>query len=212
MKIIHDFRWSFRLLLDAMVELRIRPIGVLHIGAHRGEEVPIYLECGFPRVTLVEPDPANCDALAGQPWIDTPGIGIINLACGSTPGKAVFHRAESTAFSGLRQDTRQDETATFPVQVVTIADIQSELFVPANVLVVDTQGTELDALASAYLVPLDLIVIETQTEGPASPGAYLPDLLEWCRAEGWTPRIQWRRDDRWSDLLLTPRRASEPMP
>lgn len=210
MKIIHDWRWSFRLLPTALDELRIRPMGVIHVGAHRGEEVPIYLECGFPWITLVEPDPENCAVLAGSEWINNPAIGIVNAACGREEGRATFHRAESTAFSGLRQDMRQAEAASFPVRVVLTCAVQAEH--PGNVLVVDTQGTELDALVSAELGSLDLIIVETQTEAPDAPGAYWPKLMQWCRTVGWMPRIQWRRDDRWSDLLLTPARHAEVAP
>lgn len=210
MKVIHDWRWSFRLLPAAMDELRIRPQGVVHVGAHHGEEVPIYLECGFRTITLVEPDPENCAIIAGQSWIDTPGVGIVNRACGSRECVATFHRSTSTPFSGLRSDKRMAEAASFPVKVVPIAALQAEH--GGNVLTVDTQGTELDALASADLAPLDLIIIEAQTEQRGSPGAYWPDLIEWCRSSGWIPRIQWQRDDRWSDTLLTPRRTTEELP
>lgn len=211
MKVIHDWRWSFRLFADAVAELRIRPCAVLHVGAHHGEEVPIYLAAGFNRITLVEPDPKNCDVIAAAEWINEPGVGIVCKACGP-PGKATFHRATITPFSGLQVDNRQKPAGAFPVDVVPIAAIQAELIVPANVLVVDTQGTELEALATAELGPLDLIIIETQLDRRGAPGAYMPDLLAWCREAGWLPRIQWKRDEAWSDLLLTPRRAHEPLP
>jgi FkbM family methyltransferase len=184
---------------------------VLHVGAHHGEEVPIYLGAGFTRITLVEPDPRNCDVIAAAPWIDEPGVGIVNKACGPR-GTATFHRATITPFSGLQQDRRQKPAGSFPVTVVPISDVQAELTVQPNVLTVDTQGTELEALATAYLDPLDLIIIETQNERAGAPGAYLPDLMTWCREAGWAPRIQWKRDEAWSDLLLTPRRAGEPLP
>jgi FkbM family methyltransferase len=209
MRTIHDWRWSFRLFGPAIEELRIRPGGVLHVGAHHGEEVPIYLAAGFERITLVEPDPKNCDVIAGSAWINEPGVGIVNKACGPR-GTATFHRAEITPFSGLQIDKRQKPAGAFPVDVVPIADVQAEH--GGNVLVVDTQGTELEALATAYLDPLDLIIIETQVERAGAPGAYLPHLLEWCRESGWTPRIQWKRDEAWCDLLLTPRRPTEPLP
>lgn len=209
MRVIDDWRWSFRLFGEAVAELRIRPVGVIHVGAHLGQEVPLYLEAGFARITLVEPDPDSCNVMAAQPWIETPGVGIVKAACGPA-GRATFHRMPEGAFSGLAADARMTETASFSVKVVPVADVQRQAV--ANVLVVDTQGTELDALRTADLAPLDLVIVEAQTERRGAPGAYWPDLMEWCRQSGWTPRIQWRRDERWSDLLLTPRRPTEPEP
>jgi FkbM family methyltransferase len=208
-KVIHDWRWSLRLIGDALEALRVRPVGVIHVGAHLGQEVPLYLAQGLQRITLVEPDPEACAVMAGRPWIDSPGVGIVNKACGER-GRATFHRMQEGAFSGLARDGRQDETAAFPVDVVPVTDVQAEH--SGNVLVVDTQGTELAVLRTADLASLDLVIVEMQTEGPGSPGAYWPDLMAWCREVGWTPRIQWKRDDRWSDLLLTPRRMHEPEP
>jgi FkbM family methyltransferase len=209
-RVVHDWRWSFRLLPTALQELRIRPLGVLHIGAHRGEEVPLYLECGFDAITLVEPDPENCAVIASQPWIDDRRVGIVNCAAGAVEGRETFHRAEVTPFSGLQQDDRQTPAGAFPVHVLPTSTIQQQQ--PANVLVVDTQGTEMDVLASVYLAPLDLIIVEAQTERRGSPGAYWPDLISWCRSRGWAPAVQWKRDDRWSDVLLTPRRLTDPEP
>ncbi len=208
MKIIPDWRWSFRLLQGALRELRVRPMAVIHVGAHHGEEVPTYLDCGFEAVTLVEADPERCAVIAGQSWINDYRVGIINRACGQADaGKRVtFHRTTDTAFSGLRLGQGRQVAATFPVDVVPIAAIQETH--PGNVLVVDTQGTELDAITSADLAPLDLIITETQLDGPGAAGAHFPALEDWARMNGWEARIQWRRDGGWSDTLLTPRRLS----
>jgi FkbM family methyltransferase len=208
-RVIHDWRWSLRLIGDALEELRIRPVGVIHVGAHLGQEVPLYLSVGLDRITLVEPDPEACATMAGQPWIENPGVGIVNKACGPR-GRAQFHRMAEGAFSGLVRNREQSETASFTVEVVPVSDVQSEH--PGNVLIVDTQGTEIEALRTADLSTLDLVIIETQTERRGAPGAYWPDLVEWCRESGWTARIQWKRDDRWSDMLLTPRRLTDPEP
>lgn len=210
MRVVEDFRWSFRSFPDALRELRIRPVGLLHVGAHHGEEVPLYLLAGLTRITLVEPDPENCAIIAGKSWIDATNIGIVRAACGPERGAATFHRAQETPFSGLARDDRMPETATFSVDVMPVRDLQGDA--GANILVVDTQGTEIEVLRSASVESLDLIVVEAQTAGANAPGAHMPDLLVWCREVGWIPRIMWRRDPHWGDVLLTPRRGREELP
>lgn len=209
-RIVRDWRWSFRLFGQAVEELRIRPVGALHIGAHHGEEVPHYLAAGFRHITLVEPDPESCAVMAGADWIDSANIGIMRNACGQVPRTDTFHRTTETAFSGLQRHPTVPTAESFPVEIIPVTAIQWQ--VHANVLVIDTQGTELDVLRSAELASLDLIIIETQTSKPDAPGAYFPHLLDWCCDTGWAPRIQWQRDDSWSDTLLTPRRPTEPLP
>lgn len=210
MRDLLDWRWSFRLLPPALRELRVRPCGVLHIGAHHGEEVPVYQECGFESITLVEADPECCAIIAGMPWISDPRVGIVNRACVAPggPARATFHRAESTAFSGLVRDKRQPEQAAFTVETITVGDLQ--LMCDANVLVVDTQGTEMDVLAGIRHLPLDLIVVESQSERRGAPGAYLPDLQEWAHTHGWAIHTRWLRANGWADTLLIPARMGVP--
>jgi len=49
-----DHDEDIRLLLDRLPTART---GVIHVGAHLGEEVPAYLEAGFSRVVLIEANP-----------------------------------------------------------------------------------------------------------------------------------------------------------
>jgi len=205
-EVLLDWRWSLRLFGRALREFRVAPQGLIHVGAHRGEEVPIYLACGFERVTLVEPDSENCDVIAAQPWIEDGRVGIVRAACVApgAPRTATFHRSEITPFSGLREDRRRPVSASFTVDTLTVSEVQR--MYGGNVLVIDTQGTEMDALAGAALDPLDMIVIETQIEGPEAFGAYLPQLEEWCADNGWVMAQHWRRDNGWSDTVLRPAR------
>ena len=49
---------------EAMIQLwRINPIGVLHVGAHLGEEKPEYERYGFGKIFWVEANPMLCDRL-----------------------------------------------------------------------------------------------------------------------------------------------------
>lgn len=199
MKTVEDPQWTFRLLPDALTELGVEPRGVLHVGAHQGEEVPTYLQCGFTHITLVEPDPGNCAVMRDQDWF--PQVRIFGVACGAAAvAAAPFYRTADTVFSSLTPNLRVGAAETVEVPVVLTSTLQDG----ANVLVVDTQGTEMAVLEGADPSRLDLIIVETQSRHPTAHGAYYPDLVVWAAGHGWVPRIRWQRQRMWADVLLTP--------
>lgn len=193
--------WTMRLLPDALAAAGVEPSGVLHVGAHHGEEVPIYLDCGFRRIGLVEPDPASRAVMARQQWHADPRVRVFPVACGTSPSPARWYRAGGDgAWNGLKPSDQHPPLEVIHVPVTTVADLQAQW--PANVLVVDAQGTELDALASADLAPLDLIVVETHVDG--QDGAHPAALATFAAGHGWRPAQVWDRGDGWTDTLLVP--------
>jgi FkbM family methyltransferase len=200
---VTDPGWTFRLLPQALEALGVEPRHVLHVGAHHGEEVPTYLQCGFTTITLVEPDADNCALMNAQEWASR--VRVYGVACASkTSLAAPFYRNEATPFSSLTPNLRRGRVTTTTVPVVRTSDLQAD----ANVLVVDTQGTEMDVLWGADLSRLELVIVETQTRAPTAHGAYLPQLLHWASENGWQRRIEWVRERGWSDTLLTPAAAA----
>lgn len=189
--------WTFELLPDALAELGIEPRSVLHVGAHRGEEVPVYRRCGFGEITLVEPDPANVIFLR-----DTfDDVAVIECAVGAQVGEAVLHRAG--VFSGLSADSAHPASDQVEVDVRPLRDIQA--LYPANVLVVDTQGTELEVLGSAELSAVDLIVVETQDLSRDLYAAFWPDAVEALGKVGFIPAIRWEHENHFADSLFVRR-------
>lgn len=197
---VPDPGWTFRLLPDALHDLGVTPRGVIHVGAHHGEEVSTYLACGFESIVLVEPDPESCAVIAAQPWYDR--VTLVPAACAAAEAgdAATFHRSADSVFSGLIANPAHRLLAAFEVPAGPVSAIQAAH--PANVLVVDTQGTEMDVLRSADLSSLDLVIVETQEAGPRSYGAYWPELVGWAAACGWVPAVQWTREQGWADTLL----------
>ena len=188
--------WTFDLFPEAITELGITPAGILHVGAHRGEEVPIYRKAGFERITLVEPDPDNAAYLRAE----LPDVAVVESAVGPNVGQAEFHRAANTVFSGLRADAGQPTTETFTVDVRHLCDVQAEH--PANVLVVDTQGTELEVLGTADLSGVDLVIVETQELSRQMYAAFWPDAVEALGKVGFVPAIRWEHEQHFADSLF----------
>lgn len=176
-----DLSW----LPGLMSRYEIDAEGVLHIGAHNGEELPVYQECGFSRIVLVEPDLGQ--ALKAQ--LDNPDVEIMAIAV--APGEP--------ALRGWRREVNTHQSRLEPVDAQPWKSIKWVMTRPlsgvldaigrVNVLVVDTAGSELDALSSGPLQQFDLIVVETDDAGTfASP----TDAVRGHLADrGFTPVERW---------------------
>ncbi len=183
--------WTFARLPRLLAEHHIDPWVLTHVGAHHGEEVPIYLQCGFECINLVEPDPDNIAVLKRRHRETGPAV-IIEAAATAAPcGPATLHRAQRSVWSGLvPHPTATGQT----IQVPTIP-INALLAYGTNVLVLDTQGTELELLRGiADLSDLDLIIVET-TRRPGDGAAYHPATVAHLRAHGWEVAEEWVHDD-----------------
>lgn len=189
-----DQLWTFDLLPEALAELGIDAKAVLHVGAHRGEEVRVYRKCGFGSIVLVEPDPGDVEFLLAE----FPDVAVVEQACGAREGVATLHRAG--VFAGLAADPNHPASDTVSVSVGPLREVQADH--PANVLVVDTQGTELEVLASADLSGVDLVIVETQAVARGLYAAFWPDAVEALSAAGFVPAIRWEHQRHFADTLF----------
>lgn len=171
-----SLRWLPALLAEERIEAR----GVLHVGAHEAEELPIYRECGFPYIALVEPDVGQ--ALKAQ--LDAPDVEILAIAVApGDPDMRPWKRELNTHQSHLTEGDSGAWVRTMPLGQVLSA-IQ-----PVNVLVVDTSGSELDVLISGPLDGFDLVVVETDDLGRNA--AYTALVRHYMYREGFTPLVRW---------------------
>lgn len=186
--------WSFARFPQACADLGVKPRHVLHVGGHLGQELPYYRAAGATRITYMEPTPENAAHLR-QLGDD---VTVIEAAAGqSAVGSAVLVRCGGDgAWNTLREDIGEGDgvhgaDGGVMVRVVPIADVQTD----ADVLVVDTQGTEVEALATAELAASDvqLVIVETQSSGHPE-AAHLSDVNDHMLARGWTPRLMWNHE------------------
>jgi FkbM family methyltransferase len=196
--------WTANRLPVALKHLDIEPYGIIHVGAHYGQEVPTYRQCGFASITLVEPDPDNC-AIIRAAYPDVP---LLQLACAADDGIATFQRNARDCGGGLAEDPDYPTLSTFTVETRPLSAIQGA----ANVATIDTQGTELDVLRTADLSRLDLVVIETQEVGRGSAANWV-DVERYMAECDWVPAIQWRHEiagpyATYADTLFVPARRA----
>jgi FkbM family methyltransferase len=191
--------WTFARLPRIMTEHRIRPGIVLHIGAHHGEEVGIYRECGFHNIRLVEPDPHNLAVLHERFGPDD-DITIIGAAIATTAGLVRLHRAQRSVWSGLIPHP----TATGE-HINVIALSMKTVQRGENVLVLDTQGSELELLMHTDLRDLDLVIVET-TRRVGDGAAYYDHAVAHMADQHWRVCEEWVHDGSgYSDTVFLPR-------
>lgn len=197
--------WTFALLLPSLDQLGITVHGVIHVGAHHAEELPYYRAAQAEYVLLIEPDPDCCEFIAARPDVGAAqGVYLLQGAIAGASGAATYYREQVSVFGGLQARTRDSQPAG-EVQVGTsrldtLQNAVGHVAGQCNVLVVDTQGTELEALQTADLTKLDLVIVEaygnSQLGRPprVKCAAEVGALEAYMAASGWRPAIRWVYD------------------
>ncbi|CBS85981.1 FkbM family methyltransferase [Azospirillum lipoferum] len=149
----------------------IVPRGIVHIGAHEGEEYSQYVEAGCRRVLFVEADPDTYARLAPR-FAANPDVVCINRAVSDRAGRLPFSRMSGSQSSSLLPPKEHLDvypgitlTGTIEVDTAPLPDILAEFGIDAggyNVLAIDTQGAERMILAGcgALLGRFDAVSVE----------------------------------------------------
>lgn len=149
----------------------ISPRGVIHVGAHEGQEVGEYHTIGFEHGLFFEPQPRLFDLLKGKVQ-HIPHYRALACAVGDRDGTATMFT--ETANNGLSSSLRKPKfhleqypeivfNGTLEVQTVTLMEVfKTEDISNYNFLNLDVQGFELNVLrgAVAILSSLDAIYSE----------------------------------------------------
>ena len=213
------------ILLHALPDA-VRRAGVIHVGAHRGEEVPVFRQFGFRHVALIDANPDHARAMSAA-FDGDPDVVVLNTAVGDRVGTATFHlhtsRSGSTEpasllemarFKEIVQTLHTPERRTVPITTLD-ALIDARALDPTrySMLVVDVQGAE-DLVfrgARRTLPSIDAIVTEVNLI-QLYEGAPLEDeLLATLHASGFERRETvyhelYTGDTRfvaWGECLLT---------
>ena len=136
-----DLKW-------AVDRYKIPATGIVHVGAHTGEEVPTYLEIGFKDINLVEPNPLlgvhlfKLKATIDAQFPNTK-VWVYLTAVGLREEYAPLYMCPSTQRWSLIETSE-----TFGTTDVPVTQLQHLPILGSNVLVIDVQGSELDVLKS----------------------------------------------------------------
>lgn len=149
---------------------RIAPCGVIHVGAHKGEEVDLYRKIGFPRILLIEPLP-ECHSFIVAKIEGSRDATCVKCAVGSYNGTALLRVTNEPQSSSLLELAGHRalypgivETEQVEVEVRTLDALLVEIGHSSrgyNFLNMDIQGMEGEVLESSQTWhDMDAILLE----------------------------------------------------
>lgn len=150
---------------------RLAARGVIHVGAHEGQELPLYRAMGFRCILLIEANPAVFARLSTA-TADNPGIELRHCALGESEGVAAlrlttFDQSSSLLRLKLHREVYPEieECGILAVPARRLDSLLAERPGSAadfNLLVLDVQGAELLVLRGAEdsLAGFDAVVSE----------------------------------------------------
>lgn len=159
----------------------VAPVGVVHVGAHRGQEVPDYRRAGFAHVVLIEPNSRLADALAAA------GADAVHQCAAGRPGRAQLHVTTWDERSSLLEPVSYPVSEVVEVDVRPLAEMQDR----CNVAVLDCQGAELDVLDTADMAELDAVIVECTDDARYVGAATTSEVVAYMEALGWDRVGSW---------------------
>ena len=173
--------------------------GMVHVGAHQGQEVEQYLRYGFARIVLIEANPECCEGLRAK-FSGDARIRIFQYAVCDRDGEVDLQihtsRSGSTEPASILPMKRFKEivgslhtAGTIRVPAITLpALFQRHSLDPAdyNFLNLDIQGAELLALrgAAGLLPGMDAVISEVNLVELYEGGPLEEDLVRFMEARG----------------------------
>lgn len=154
---------------------QVEPHGIIYCGANRGQMIPTFLELGFEHVLAIEPQD---EAFAQLRRYESEAIRCVQSAVGSTNGMRTFYQIPLIdTMSSLKKpgrDSWKEIVGDLPeemwaaliqeteVETVTLDALLKDFPAAYNVMALNIQGGELDALQGAESVLPQIEAIHTE--------------------------------------------------
>lgn len=190
----------------------IQPRGVLHLGAHIGEEAKEYHRLGVQDVLWVEANPDLMDTLRGN--VEPLGHRVFQGVVSASPGLQVefkiTNNMQSSSYLSLGTHARHypdiEVIQTVAMETTTVEQIYRELGIAAaafDFVNLDLQGSELDALVGMgpLLDQFQTVYTEVNKEPLYANCPLLPELDRFLREHGFRRRAIRMSKKRWGDAL-----------
>ena len=160
--------------------------GIIHIGAHYGEEIRDYIDNGIEDIILFEPLSDNFNILEKNVKNLSANIVGHQVALGSTPGNATMYvssnEKQSSSILKPKVHLTHHPNVSFPstevVEVKTLDQFETFNF---NFINMDVQGYELEVLkgASKTLTHIDYVYCEVNRDEVYENNAFIEQIDEY---------------------------------
>lgn len=183
--------------------------GVIHIGAHWGQEYGAYKDCGIDNIVFIEPCADAYKVLAAKVGND-PNVVLYNCGCDIEDGERIMNverRNQGQSNSILKpkmhlQYYREivfEETEIVHMRKLDNLTFSRRLY---NLLMIDTQGAELLVLRGAVdtLRHIDYLYVEVNTQELYEDNAMVWDIDEFLK-DFKRVTTQWVGNQGWGDAI-----------
>ena len=182
--------------------------GIIHVGAHYGEEISEYIDNGIQDIILFEPLVENFDVLSKKVKTLNANIEGHQVALGSKKGDATMYVSDNEKQSSsvlkpkvhLTHHPHVKFPSTEEVEVHLLDDYNSKDY---NFINMDVQGYELEVLkgGTKTLEHVDYVYCEVNRDEVYENNAYVEEIDEFLAGYG-MERVEtdWEGDI-WGDAL-----------
>mgnify|MGYP006276725423 FL=1 len=165
--------------------------GIIHVGAHYGEEISEYVDNGIQDIIVFEPLSECFDVLAQKVMSLNANVEGHQVALGSAPGTATMYLSDNEKQSSsilkpkvhLTHHPHVKFNGTEEVEVDMLDNFDTKDY---NFLNMDVQGYELEVLkgATETLKHVDYVYCEVNRDEVYEGNAYVEELDEFLSAYG----------------------------
>lgn len=201
-----------QLFLERQLSLR----GVIHVGAHHGQELSLYVQMGAQEIALFEPLASNINILATnvaalQLTSSVPRVDFYQLALGSTHQQSnmtlASNQGQSSSLLKPKQHLQRHPNVTFEgSETVCVTRMDRIITQPHryNLLCIDVQGYELEVLKGAgefILKHIDAICCEVNRAEVYEGNAMVGEIDRYLETFQFTRLTTVWSGDIWGDAL-----------
>jgi FkbM family methyltransferase len=188
--------------------------GIIHVGAHYGEEVSDYIESGVQDIILFEPLQDNFNVLSNRMKNLNANILLHNVALGSILQKSIMYvsdnEAQSSSILVPNVHLTHHPNVNFPdIEEVSVDVLDNFDCGNSNYLHMDVQGYELEVLkgATETLKHIDYVLCEVNRDELYEGNAYVEEIDEFLKQYGMERVETYWMGDIWGDALYIKKNA-----